>query len=76
MSASIHDKLNRVRKPRVHITYQVETEVNRALLSNDETEQREMKLKKHSRHFKSENAQHCICVARSRQRVLVGIIVT
>ena len=26
MSASIHDKLNRVRKPRVHITYQVETE--------------------------------------------------
>jgi type VI secretion system protein ImpB len=24
--ASIHDKLNRVRKPRVHITYQVETE--------------------------------------------------
>ena len=26
MSASIHDKLNRVRKPRVHITYNVETE--------------------------------------------------
>jgi type VI secretion system protein ImpB len=26
MSASIHDKLARVRKPRVHITYQVETE--------------------------------------------------
>lgn len=26
MGASIHDKLNRVRKPRVHITYQVETE--------------------------------------------------
>ena len=26
MSKSIHDKLNRVRKPRVHITYQVETE--------------------------------------------------
>jgi type VI secretion system protein ImpB len=26
MSASIHDKLNRVRKPRVHITYSVETE--------------------------------------------------
>ena len=26
MSASIHDKLNRVRKPRVHITYDVETE--------------------------------------------------
>lgn len=25
-SASIHDKLTRVRKPRVHITYQVETE--------------------------------------------------
>jgi type VI secretion system protein ImpB len=25
-SASIHDKLNRVRKPRVHITYEVETE--------------------------------------------------
>jgi type VI secretion system protein ImpB len=25
-SASIHDKLNRVRKPRVHITYKVETE--------------------------------------------------
>jgi len=25
-SASIHDKLGRVRKPRVHITYQVETE--------------------------------------------------
>jgi type VI secretion system protein ImpB len=25
-SASIHDKLERVRKPRVHITYQVETE--------------------------------------------------
>src|SRR6059058_313612 len=24
--ASIHDKLERVRKPRVHITYQVETE--------------------------------------------------
>ena len=24
--ASIHDKLNRVRKPRVHITYEVETE--------------------------------------------------
>lgn len=26
MGASIHDKLARVRKPRVHITYQVETE--------------------------------------------------
>ena len=26
MSASIHDKLNRVRKPRVHISYEVETE--------------------------------------------------
>lgn len=26
MSESIHDKLNRVRKPRVHITYEVETE--------------------------------------------------
>ena len=26
MSASIHDKLKRVRKPRVHITYEVETE--------------------------------------------------
>ena len=26
MSASVHDKHNRVRKPRVHITYQVETE--------------------------------------------------
>jgi type VI secretion system protein ImpB len=26
MSESIHDKLERVRKPRVHITYQVETE--------------------------------------------------
>ena len=26
MSASIHDKLNCVRKPRVHITYDVETE--------------------------------------------------
>jgi type VI secretion system protein ImpB len=26
MQASIHDKLERVRKPRVHITYQVETE--------------------------------------------------
>ena len=26
MSASIHDKLRRVRKPRVHITYDVETE--------------------------------------------------
>src|SRR5438128_2354250 len=26
MSKSIHDKLERVRKPRVHITYQVETE--------------------------------------------------
>src|SRR5271166_3832344 len=25
-SSSIHDKLERVRKPRVHITYQVETE--------------------------------------------------
>lgn len=25
MSSSIHDKLNRVRKPRVHITYDVET---------------------------------------------------
>lgn len=25
-SGSVHDKLNRVRKPRVHITYQVETE--------------------------------------------------
>jgi type VI secretion system protein ImpB len=26
MSSSIHDKLQRVRKPRVHITYEVETE--------------------------------------------------
>ena len=26
MSGSVHDKLDRVRKPRVHITYQVETE--------------------------------------------------
>jgi type VI secretion system protein ImpB len=26
MSASIHDRLSRVRKPRVHITYEVETE--------------------------------------------------
>jgi type VI secretion system protein ImpB len=26
MSASVHDKLNRVRKPRVHISYEVETE--------------------------------------------------
>ncbi len=26
MSASIHDKLTRVRRPRVHITYEVETE--------------------------------------------------
>src|SRR6516164_7939368 len=26
VSSSIHDKLERVRKPRVHITYQVETE--------------------------------------------------
>jgi type VI secretion system protein ImpB len=26
MSSSIHDKLSRVRKPRVHITYEVETE--------------------------------------------------
>jgi type VI secretion system protein ImpB len=26
MSASIHEKLKRVRKPRVHITYEVETE--------------------------------------------------
>jgi type VI secretion system protein ImpB len=26
MSASIHDKLKRVRKPRVHITYEVETD--------------------------------------------------
>jgi type VI secretion system protein ImpB len=26
MSASVHDKLNRVRRPRVHITYEVETE--------------------------------------------------
>lgn len=26
MSGSVHDKLNRVRKPRVHISYQVETE--------------------------------------------------
>jgi type VI secretion system protein ImpB len=26
MSGSIHDKLNRVRKPRVHITYNVETD--------------------------------------------------
>jgi type VI secretion system protein ImpB len=26
MSSSVHDKLNRVRKPRVHITYEVETE--------------------------------------------------
>ena len=26
MSGSIHDKFNRVRKPRVHITYEVETE--------------------------------------------------
>jgi type VI secretion system protein ImpB len=34
MSGSVHDKLNRVRKPRVHITYEVETEgaqVQRAL---------------------------------------------
>ncbi len=30
-SASIHDKLGRVRKPRVHITYQVETEGARVL---------------------------------------------
>lgn len=26
MAGSVHDKLNRVRKPRVHITYEVETE--------------------------------------------------
>ena len=26
MMSSIHDKLERVRKPRVHITYEVETE--------------------------------------------------
>src|SRR3954463_8723207 len=26
MSSSVHNKLERVRKPRVHITYQVETE--------------------------------------------------
>ncbi len=26
MSASIHEKLSRVRRPRVHITYEVETE--------------------------------------------------
>ena len=26
MSGSVHDKLKRVRKPRVHITYEVETE--------------------------------------------------
>ncbi len=26
MSGSVHDRLNRVRKPRVHITYEVETE--------------------------------------------------
>ncbi len=26
MSASIHEKLSRVRKPRVHIKYEVETE--------------------------------------------------
>jgi len=26
MSGSIHEKLKRVRKPRVHITYNVETE--------------------------------------------------
>ena len=26
MSASIHEKLTRVRRPRVHITYEVETE--------------------------------------------------
>ena len=26
MSGSVHDKLGRVRKPRVHITYEVETE--------------------------------------------------
>jgi type VI secretion system protein ImpB len=26
VSASVHDKLNRVRKPRVHISYEVETE--------------------------------------------------
>jgi type VI secretion system protein ImpB len=26
MSGSVHDKLNRVRKPRVHITYDIETE--------------------------------------------------
>jgi type VI secretion system protein ImpB len=26
MSASVHDKLSRVRRPRVHITYEVETE--------------------------------------------------
>jgi len=30
-SASIHDKLSRVRKPRVHITYEVETEGARVL---------------------------------------------
>ena len=27
MSESVHEKLKRVRKPRVHITYDVETEV-------------------------------------------------
>jgi len=26
MSGSVHSKLNRVRKPRVHITYEVETD--------------------------------------------------
>ena len=26
MNSSVHDKLSRVRKPRVHITYEVETE--------------------------------------------------
>lgn len=31
MSGSIHDKLKRVRKPRVHITYDVETEGARVL---------------------------------------------
>jgi type VI secretion system protein ImpB len=30
-SASIHDKLTRVRKPRVHITYEVETEGSKVL---------------------------------------------
>ena len=33
-SASIHDKLSRVRKPRVHITYEVETEGARFVRRN------------------------------------------